>query len=79
MKGTRHYVLGGSLVLASAILSAGLFLRPATSLRADPPAQGQILRYQISAGGSTAYVIDTVTGKVWNAGDPDFDKPKRTP
>lgn len=79
MSGAKNSVIGGSVVLGSAILSAALFLRPNTPVRADPPGKDQILRYQISAGGSAAYVIDTVTGKVWLHTDQDFEKPKREP
>lgn len=65
-------ILGGCIIIASAILAAAVVMTASTG------------RYQVGGVPGHAYVIDTTTGKVWEefapdtrgSSDPGFKDPK---
>jgi hypothetical protein len=71
-------ILGVSLVISSLVLGYSLAPRPAE------PQAAQVGRFQMGGVPGHAYVIDTVTGQVWETfatagegtSDPDFKRPK---
>ena len=72
----KSFVIGG--------LSGALVLM---ALGAASPSPGPIGRYQVSAGATRAYVVDTTTGQIWESVippnapniEPEFGKPKAAP
>jgi len=68
----KSFVIGG--------LSGALVLM---ALGAASPSPGPLGRYQVSAGATRAYVVDTTTGQIWESVirtganiDPEFGKSK---